>query len=373
MSDFQPFAMERMLSAWEHLVDYNLSESAAHPMTVAELIGADALERLGEFEIGYPQVSGSDTLRERIAALYSGAVRDNVLVTVGASEANYLAVTSLLAPGDEIVVMRPNYMQIWGAAQNRGVTVKGFRLREDRDWAPDLDELEAAVGPKTRAIAVCNPNNPTGRILRGEEMQAIVAAAERVGAWVLADEVYAGAERLSEEETPSFYGQYDRVLAMGSLSKAYGLPGLRIGWTVGPERVLGEMSMRHDYVALCHTALSDHLACTALAPEVRPRILERTRRFVREGYRVLETWMNAHPGRFHWTPPDASAVAFVRYALEIGSAELVERLRTEKSVLIVPGEHFGLEYHLRISFGFPRDYLAGGLDRIHELLSDLER
>ncbi len=125
-------------------------------------------------------------------------------------------------------------MQIWGIGHNLGFRVKAFHLQEDRGWAPDLDELNEVVSNRTRLIAVCNPNNPTGYILTQEEMDAIVAAAERVGAWLLADEVYSGAERLTDTQTPSFWGRYDKVVATNSLSKAYGLPGLWIGWVVGP-------------------------------------------------------------------------------------------------------------------------------------------
>lgn len=207
MTTFQPFELERIMSKWEQTVEYNLSESGAHPATLRELLG-DSLpvEELLATELNYPQVNGDLELRERIAALYPGATPDNVLVTVGCVEANFIALQTLLAAGDEIVVMLPNYMQVWGISHNYGFQVKSFHLREERGWAPDLDELNEAVSERTKLIAVCNPNNPTGYILTPEEMDGIVAAAERVGAWLLADEVYSGAERLTDVQTPSFWG-----------------------------------------------------------------------------------------------------------------------------------------------------------------------
>jgi aspartate/methionine/tyrosine aminotransferase len=374
MITFRPFAMERMMSKWENVVDYNLSESGVHPMSVRELVDDPAVvEELLTTGLNYPQANGIIELREHIAALYPGATPDNVLVTVGCAEANLISLQTLLAPGDEMAMMLPNYMQIWGIAHNFGVRVRAFHLKEDRGWAPDLAELNDVVSERTKLIAVCNPDNPTGYILTEAEMDAIVAAAERVGAWLLADEVYSGAERVTDIETPSFWGRYDRVLAMNSLSKAYGLPGLRIGWVVGPTDLVDEIWARHEYTTISATILANRLAAIALSHEVRPRILGRTRDYIRRGFPILDGWLKTHEGIFTLAPPQAAAIAFPRYHLDVNSTELVERLIHEKSVFIVPGDHCGLDHHLRISFGLPPDYLQAGLDRIHELIVELQR
>ena len=372
MVRFQPFDMERMMSKWENVVEYNLSESGVHPLTLLELMDDPAVVK--EFlatELNYPQANGTIPLRERIAALYPGATPDNVLVTVGCAEANFITLQTLLAPGDEMVMMLPNYMQIWGIGHNFGFEVKTFHLRKDRGWTPDLDELENIVSEKTKLIAVCNPNNPTGYILTESEMDAIVAAADRVGAWLLADEVYSGAEHLTDVQTPSFWGRYDKVLAMNSLSKAYGLPGLRIGWVVGPADTVDDIWARHEYSTISTTMLSNKLATIALSPEMRPRLIRRTRDYIRRGFPILDGWMESHEGIFELVPPQAAAIAFVRYRLDVNSTHFVERLMHEKSVLIIPGDHFGLDRYLRISFGLPPDYLRAGLDRIHQLIVEL--
>jgi aspartate/methionine/tyrosine aminotransferase len=374
MTTFQPFDMERMQSKWENVVDYNLSETSAYPVTLRELLG-DSLpvEELLAIEIDCPQVNGIIELREHIAALYPGATPDNVLVTVGCSEANFIATQTLLAPGDEMVVMLPNYMQIWGLGHNYGMRLKPFHLREELGWAPDLDELNDAVSERTKLIAVCNPNNPTGYILTEAEMDGVVAAAARVGAWLLADEVYSGTERLTDTPTPSFWGRYDKVLAMNSLSKAYGLLGLRIGWVVGPVDTVDEMWARREYTVISTTMLANRLAAIALSPQVRPRLIQRARDYIRRGFPILDGWLESHEGTFSLVPPRAAAIAFPRYHLDVNSTELVERLIHEKSVLIVPGDHFGLDHYLRISFGLPPDYLRAGLDRVHELIVELQR
>jgi len=366
--------MERMMSKLEKEVEFNLSESGVHPLTLGELVAGDRrlVDDLFATELNYAHANGIPALRENIAALYRGATPDNILVTVGAIEANFNAVSTLLSPGDEMVLMLPNYMQIWGIAKNCSLDLRTFRLREDRRWAPDLAELDGAVTERTKLIAVCNPNNPTGAILTEAEMDAIVAAADRVGAWILADEVYTGAERVGAETTPSFYGRYDKVIAVGSMSKAYGLPGLRLGWAAGPAAIVDEIWARHEYTTLSATMLSNRLAAVALSDAVRPRLLERTRAFIGKGYGLLQEWMDSHEGTFSAVAPQAAAIAFIRYHLDINSSELAERLSREKSVLIVPGDHFGMDRFMRVSYGLPHEILIPALDRIHDLIVELK-
>ncbi len=184
MTAFQPFKLERMLSKYENIVEYNLSESGAHPITLRELLDHPAvIDEFLDTALNYPQTNGILQLRENIAALYPGATPDNVLVTVGAAEANYISVQTIASPGDDVAIMLPNYMQIWGIAHNSGMNVDSFHLKEEKGWALDLDDLNA-ISEKTKLISVCNPNNPTGYILTEAEMDSIVAAAERVGAWL---------------------------------------------------------------------------------------------------------------------------------------------------------------------------------------------
>lgn len=372
MTKFVPFEMERIMSKWENVVKYNLSESGVHPVTTRELVqDPEVLDQILDTPLLYPQGNGIIELREAIAALYPGATPDNVLVTVGCAEANFVTIQTLLAAGDEMVMMLPNYMQIWGLSRNFGIEVKEFHLREERGWAPDLAELRDVVSKKTKLIAVCNPDNPTGHILTEEEMAGIVAVAERVGAWLLADEVYSGAERLTDTQTPSFWGRYDKVLAMNSLSKAYGLPGLRIGWVVSRADTVDQITARHEYVTIGATMLANKLAAIALSPQVRPRLIQRARQYVRRGYPILDAWLESKEGVFSVVPPQAAAIAYVRYHLDVNSTELMQRLIDEKSVFVVPGDQFGMDRYLRISHGLPEDYLKEGLDRFGQLIEEL--
>lgn len=361
-----------MQSTWENLVDYNLSESGVHPMTLEELFRGEDVspDFLLKSELGYGQSNGTIELRDQIAAYYPGATRDHILVTNGTSEANYITIWHLVDKGDEIALQLPNYMQIWGIARGFSGEVRPFHLREETGWRPDLDELRKAVGPKTKLIAVCNPNNPTGAILDESEMNEIASIASKHGAWLLCDEVYSGAER-TRDRTPSFWGRYDRVIVTNGLSKAFGLPGIRIGYIVAPPELIATFWSYHDYTTIGPSYLSDRVARLALRPQTREKIRTRTRDILQSNYPVLVDWIKAHKEHFSYVEPQAGAIAYLRYSLDINSTVLVEKLLHEKSTLIVPGDHFGMDHYLRIGYGAPSDYLRAGLDRIHATLGQL--
>ncbi len=368
----ETFLMERMQSTWENRVEYNLSESGVHPMYLGELLREqpESTEKLLKQELGYAQSNGTPELREAIAALYPGATPDHILVTNGTSEANFLSIWSLVDSDDEVLFMLPNYMQIWGLARGFRGNIKTFQLHEETNWHPDFDEIERLVTRRTRLIAVCNPNNPTGSILTENEMKRLVDIARQSDAWLLADEVYQGAER-EAGRTLSFWGKYEKTVITNGLSKAYALPGLRIGWILAPPDLIARLWSYHDYTTIGAGMLSNILATIALDPAVRERILARTKRILQNNYPVLADWIRSHREIFTMVESQAGAIAYFRYDLPINSTQLVERLRDEKSVLIVPGDHFGMDRYLRIGYGTPADYLTAGLDRVHHLLSNL--
>lgn len=371
---FQPFQLERIMSQWENEVAYNLSESGAHPVTLRELVSYDpaVVDRMMDAGLGYGVANGSPELREAIAQYYPGATPDNVLVTVGCIEANFLVYATLLQAGDRVAIQVPNYLQGWGLAHNLGANRSTFRLDPNRRWALDTDQLDAAVTKDTKLVAVCNPNNPTGHILTPDEMDAVVRVAGRHGAWLLADEIYAGAERETDELTPTFYGRYDRVLCAGSLSKAYGLPGLRIGWLVAPADLIEQLWARHEYLTISAAKLSNHfLAPLALRPGVRAALFARTRRFIRDGWSRFEPWLARHSDLLSLVPPQAAAIAFVRYNLAMDSVTLTRRLIHDASVLVGPGDYFDVPHHIRISYGLPEAYLGEGLNRIARVLREV--
>ena len=366
-----PFEMERYQSLWENIVDYNLSESGVHPLQLNELISHDELARLVELPLGYNQTNGSAELRRLIAGFYSNAGKENVLVTSGSAEANFLNTLFLLEPNDEIALMLPNYMQIWGLAKSLGANIRPFHLKPNHTrWEIDWDEFDRAVTEKTKLIAVCHPNNPTGARLQEDEIERILEKAASVGAWVLSDEVYRGSER-DGNLSLSFYGSYDRVIVNGGLSKAFGLPGLRIGWVVAPPKLVDQLWGYKDYTTISPNTLSDHIAQIALQPEKREKIFQRTRSLIRKNFQILENWMGGKAGLFQWIPPEASAVTLVRHRLPVSSNDFVTKLRDEKSVLIVPGEQFLMPAdYLRFGFGTESEDLTAALDLVSEFIAE---
>jgi aspartate/methionine/tyrosine aminotransferase len=366
----QPFELERWQSVWENKVELNISESGVHPLTTSELVpDAATLQKILDVPQYYPQTNGSEELRSRIAELYPGAKTENILVTCGGSEANFIATWALLEPADEIVFMMPNYMQIASLARAFGATVKPLWLREELQWGIDIDELPRLIGPKTRLVAICNPNNPTGSVLKKEEREAIVAAAEKVGAWIVADEVYRGAE-FDGAMTTSFWGGYDRVLCTAGLSKAYSLPGLRTGWVVGAAKMVERLWGYHDYTSIGPSMLTDRLASVALEPARRAWILNRTRETLLRNYPALQAWLESRADSFSHVPPKAGAIAWAGLRRGQNSAQMAEQLREKKSVLLVAGEQLGMESFVRFGFGGDPEHLRKALVRIDEWLQE---
>jgi aspartate/methionine/tyrosine aminotransferase len=377
MTAFVPFEMERWQSTWEHRVRFNLSESGVHPLSTHELLemggdeGRALADRILELPQGYGQSNGSDELRERIAALYPGSDPEGVMVTVGGAEANFATLWRLLDETREWAAILPTYMQIPGLVRSLGGNLHPIHLEESEGWQPDPDQVGRAFEAGARALLITNPSNPTGAILETDRMDAIVAHAQRHGAWIVADEVYSGAE-VTGRPTPTFHGRHDRVVVTQSLSKAYGLPGLRVGWTLTTAAMAAELWSRTDYTTITPATLSDALATLALAPRVRSRILERTRAIIATNRSRLAEWVDEQDGRFTYRPPDAGAIAFLRYRSGANSSEIAERLRVEESVLVVPGDQFGMDGYLRIGFGPPRDELDEALARVRALFDRLE-
>ncbi|NIM48577.1 MAG: aminotransferase class I/II-fold pyridoxal phosphate-dependent enzyme [Gemmatimonadales bacterium] len=368
--EFIPFELERWQSTWENRVRYNLSESGVHPLSITELLalaGGD-LEELAALRMVYNQSDGTEELRAAIARLYPGATPDHVTVTVGSAEANFITCWSLIEPGDNVAILTPLYMQTHGLVQNFGATVSEFPLRWEKGWEPDVRDIERAIAPGTKLVVVTNPNNPTGHVLSQDARDAILDRVRATGAWILADEVYQGAE-LDRVMTPSFWGGTDRVLVVNGLSKAYGLPGLRIGWVVGPKEFKQAVVKRHDYTVIGPSPASDYLAVRALA--VREKILNRTRGILNTNYRMLDDWLQGFGTLFDWHKPDCGAICFARYRHSMSALELVERVRADRSILLVPGDHFNFPHYLRLGYGNEQGELEAALAELREELSQV--
>jgi aspartate/methionine/tyrosine aminotransferase len=357
---FTPFALERWQSTWEHRVHINISESGVHALTVAELLAFDgaSVDGLLHVRLGYGQSDGSDALRAAIAALYPGTSGEQVTITVGSAEANFCACWALFRQARRIAIVAPTYMQIWGLAENFGAQVTPLWLDPARGWEPDPAEIGRAITRDTDVVVVTDPNNPTGHVLSAASRAAILERTRAAGAWLLVDEVYQGAEHAGDP-TATWWGAWERTLVVNGLSKAYGLPGLRIGWIVSPPDLRAALLERHDYTVIGPGPVADHLALCAIRH--RARIFARTRDILRTNYPVLAEWLASFGNAFTWTPPDCGAICFARYAKGPASLDLVERVRAEQDILLVPGDHFNMPGWLRLGFGNRTDELREAL------------
>jgi aspartate/methionine/tyrosine aminotransferase len=358
----EEFTLERIQSLFENTVRYNLSDSGVHPYALGELLSEQERADLAKVELGYGWTNGGVALRERIASLYPGRTADEIIVTNGSAEANFLIGATLIEPGDEIVVIVPNYLQLFGWARAIGANVKTVALREELGWRPDLDEVAAAVTSKTKMLSLCVPNNPTGALLTAEDRKGLVAIARKHDLWLHADEVYKGAE-LHDDEPESFADMYEKALVVNGLSKAMAMPGLRLGWLVGPAPQIAEAWLRKDYTSITTGALSEHIAELVLQPQRRATILARSKAMLREHHGLLMAWIGQNE-RFTLTPPKAGGMAFVRYDLPIGSTDLAHQLREKDSVLLLPGDVYGMDGYVRIGIGAPKPVLEAGLAKL---------
>ncbi len=372
LQSFVPFDLERWQSTWEHRVRFNLSESGVHPLTVAELLALAGASpaAMQDVPLAYGQSDGSAELRQAIAALYPNTAADHVTVTIGSAEANFIVCWTLFGPGRRAVIVAPTYMQMWGLAQNAGTAVVPLWLQAEQGWEPSPGAIEQAIAPETDVVIVTDPNNPTGHVLSPAAREAIVGRSRAVGAWLVVDEVFRGAER-SGRTAPTWWGGTDRTIVVGGLSKAYGLPGLRIGWIVSPPDVKQALLARHDYTVIGTGPLTDALAL--LAVRRRDELVARTRAILNANYPLLADWLTELGDGLTWREPECGAICFVRYDHPVPSLELVERARAERDVLLVPGDHFGMPGHLRFGYGGRTDDLKRALQTLTPALREAWR
>ncbi|MBQ0823879.1 aminotransferase class I/II-fold pyridoxal phosphate-dependent enzyme [Microvirga sp. HBU67558] len=362
---FDTFLMERNQTLYENGVEINLTESGVHPCTIEEILPADHAQALLRQPLGYGWTDGRPDLRAAIANWYPGASASNVLVTNGSSEATMIALMALVDPGDKVLFAVPNFMQVDGLGRALGMSIERLPLLADHGWQIDPEGLGAAMDG-VKLICVTNPGNPTGVVLSSRSRDALLAAAQKAGAWLMVDEIYRGGE-IDGAETETFYGGYSRVIVTSSLSKSFACPGLRLGWIVGPEGVVEEAAKRQDYTTIGSGILSQILGAAVMEPGNRERILARGRTLLRANADIVEGWVEKR-NRWSWQRPAAGGMAFLHYDFDMPSEELSNRLREEESVFVVAGAWFGIERHIRLGIGVKTEDLVEGLARLDAFL-----
>ena len=267
------------MTTYETQVEYDLAESGIHPLTTAELLAFDPepdkrAHELLNIPLNYSEARGTHELRARIAATYDGLTPDDILITTGAIEANYLLFNALLAPGDEVVSVFPAYQQLYTVPEAIGCTVQTVTLREEDGYRYDVDELRRLVTDRTRMIVINTPHNPTGAALSAAECRAVYEIADSVGAYMLADEAYRWITVDGVPLPPPMRDLGPRAISVGTLSKPFGIPGLRLGWMAATAEIAARCWSYRDYTSLSPSGLSDYLASLAFAH--REAILART-------------------------------------------------------------------------------------------------
>ncbi|MEB3807167.1 MAG: pyridoxal phosphate-dependent aminotransferase [Desulfurococcales archaeon] len=354
-SDLPPFCLERWQSERETSAEILLSESGVDPVTLEYLktIGVDV--DLYSVDLGYGWTRGSPGLRKGIAELYSVINEDQVLVTTGSAEANLLAVTSIVRPGDIVVVDMPNYMQVHGLLQARRAEIYEAWRSPQNGWSmPIEDLLELLKKRKPRAVFITNPNNPTGRVER-EALESLAEEAAKHETVIIVDEVYRGLEH-STTPAPSileYASKYNvPAVSVAGLSKVYGLPGLRIGWIASTDSGIVEKAWSvKDYTTISPPRLSEAVAEAVLSPHIRGKLVERAQRIVRRNLELLREELAGAEGLVEPWWPEAGAFMLLRIPWARNTLGLSQRMYTDYGLLVNPGECFELPGVIRIGLG----------------------
>lgn len=367
----EPFAVEQWMNEWELKCELNLAETCVESLTIGELLtlvgkNDTDLSALLSMKMTYGDIEGSERLRIAIAALYEQQSAENIIVTHGTIGANMLVHKAMVERGDKIVCVIPTYQQHYSIPASIGADVRQLRLREENRFLPDLDELRELAVPGTRLIALNNPNNPTGALMDAEMLKDIAGIAREIDAWILCDEVYRGTDQHGSGMTASIADVYEKGISTASMSKAYSLAGLRLGWVAAPKEVLEAVSIHRDYDTISVGMIDDHFA--ALALESCDKVLTRSKFITRGNLAVLEAWVENEP-LISWVKPRSGTTALLKYDLPVGSHDLCVQIAEETGVIFTPGSALEMEGYLRIGYANTPSILSAGLARVSEFLS----
>ena len=363
----QPALLEEWMRDYYFETDTDIGSSGVASFSLAqvrELTGLshddlDAIVFDDSWTLGGPGV------RAALAARYAGGDSDRVMVTHGSSEAMFLTMTALLAAGDEIIVVDPAYQQLYGIAESIGCRVRRWRLDPARGFAPDLDALAAMVGPSTRMVVVNFPHNPTGASISAAQQRKLVDIVAAHGAHLVWDAAFAdityGAVPL-----PDPGGWYQRTISYGTLSKSYGLPGLRVGWCLAAPDVLARCVLLRDYISLHLSPLVELIAARVISSG--DSFLKLRGDLARANLALLADWMEKHSEYAEWTPPRGGVCTFVRFPHIRDVEGFCRRLGRQERILLVPGTCFGYPQYARLGFGTPTSVLEAGLARLGPIL-----
>lgn len=351
------FRLETYFSRWEFTARYHMCASDMESMSVTELLemGGVGHEGLGSLRMGYTETFGAPGLRDAIAATYDSLGEQHILTFAGAEEGIFAAMQVLLSESDHAIVITPNY-QAAETVPGSICDVTGVALDSRQNWSLDLDAVRDALRPNTRLISINFPHNPTGKVVDRETFDQLISIARERGIYVFCDEVYRLLERSDDVRLPQVADVYERGLSLNVMSKAYGLPGLRIGWIATQDReTLSRMERAKHYLSICNSGPSEYLAEIALG--CADRILERNREIIRGNLVLFEAFFAENTDLFDWEEPDGGCIAYPRYKGKEGVETFCKELVEQAGVLLLPASVYRSaltdtpDDHFRIGYG----------------------
>ena len=368
----KPFAVEEWMNAWEVGAKYNIAETCVDSISMNELFeltGEDKTEflnRLCARRLSYGDIEGLPEFRKGVCGLYKTLNIENIVPTHGASGANHHVFYSLISPGDRVVSIMPTYQQLYSIPESYGADVQILHLSKENNYLPDLEKLRRLVTPETKMICINNPNNPTGALMSEQLLREIVEIARSADAWILCDEVY---RHLSQEDgwCPSIVDLYEKGISVSSMSKVFSLAGLRLGWIATHDMSVVKSCLSHrDYNLVSCGVFDEMLAAAAL--KHRDKLLERSRKIVRENLQILDDWVSSEP-HVSYVKPKAGTTALIYYDLDIPSYEFCEEMYKKTGAFVTPGDCFEVPHSMRIGYAYGKQDLIDGLKAISEYIA----
>jgi aspartate/methionine/tyrosine aminotransferase len=348
----KPFRIEQYFGKYEFNAKYLLSSSDAESRTIQELLDLEpsSHKRLLAHWCGYTESPGAPDLREAIASIYKPLKPDDILVVAAAEEGIFVLYHALAGPADHIIVETPCYESGLEVARSTGAQISEWPRSFENGWAHDLAALEKLLRPNTKIIYINTPHNPTGLLMPAHVFKQVLELAASRGIIVFSDEVYRELEHDPATRLPAACEIYEQAVSLGSMSKTYGLPGLRLGWLASRDReILRRCLEFRYYTTICNSAPSEFL--TALALRHRQVLAQRNLEIVRRNLPLLDAFFRQRPNLFEWVKPNASTIGFVRFKPQRDVFSFCEEVVRDSGVLLLPGAVYDQPRHIRVGYG----------------------
>ena len=362
------FKIEDWMNTYCPQAKYDLTSTCIEPLNINSLLEFDSAKDIFNQNLTYGNIQGSLRLKYAIKSLYTKQELVNIIVTHGAIGANQLVFLSLLEKGDEVVTILPAYQQHYSIPESLGAFVKKVFLREENNWLPDIEELKKVITKTTKLLIFTNPNNPTGAVIPDNMLEKIVEIAEENNTWILTDEVYRGLNLYGNPYSKSIADMYDRGISVGSMSKTYSLPGLRVGWIAAKKDLIKEIITHREYNTISISIIDDYFSAIAL--ENREQISKRNFEIMRQGTNILRSWLSSEPN-VSCILPRGGTTALLKYKKEIPSQILCENLLKQSGTALLPGKTFDMDGYLRCGFCVGENILKTGLNMLSEHLKTI--